>query len=121
MEQIAENQKMTGYEVAKKLGVSRSNVDAALQTLLDKGMLLSSVEDVTHFHAISIDEIQGKIQKPWIPHPALTKLLLNNFFHDVVIHEIMCDMKDELEARYGRNFEEIHRKYKGKGWGESAN
>lgn len=245
---LAENQKMTGYEVAKKLGVSRSNVYAALQTLLDKGMLLSSVGDVTHFHAIPIDEIQGKIQKnmdssfdflkqhfpsnvrslddfytidgekqvveriTWelhraeqviladfwseeaqllgdlllenekkgvsvlistvghvdLPlktkliddreeswqedgwrkfsflidrkvaiigvrgsnvatkaliteHPALTKLLLNNFFHDVVIHEIMHDMKEELETRYGRNFEEIHRKYTGKGWSGSAN
>lgn len=245
---LAENQKMTGYEVAKKLGASRSNVYAALQSLLDKGMLLSSVGDVTHFQAIPINEIQGKIQKnldasfdylrqhfpskvrtlddfytvdgekqvmervAWelqrtekeiiadfwseeaklfgdllldneqrgatvllstvghvdLPlktilmddreeswqehgwrkfsflidrkvaiigvrgsnvttkaliteHPALTKLLLNNFFHDVVLHEIMHDMKDELEKRYGRNFEEIHRKYTGKGWDESSN
>lgn len=240
---LAENNKMTGYEVAKKLGVSRSNVYTALQNLLDNGMILSLKGDPTYFQAIPLEEIRNKIQdkmnssfqylnkhfpsflrslddfytldgekqvterarlemlkandeviadiwteeadvfgnvlvecerkdinvmvssvgainlplktvlmdereESWqengwrkfsfvidrktailgvrgqdistkalfTEHPAMVKLLLNNFFHDIVIHEIMNDMKEEIEQRYGRNFEEIYRKYTGKGW-----
>jgi HTH-type transcriptional regulator, sugar sensing transcriptional regulator len=240
---LAENNKMTGYEVAKKLGVSRSNVYSALQNLLDNGMILSSISDHTYFQALPLKQIQNKIQDKidtsfkylnkhfptllhslddfytldgekqvaerarlellkandeiiadiWteeadlfgnilvecehqninvmvstvgsveLPlktvlmderedswqengwrkfsfvidrktailgvrgqgfatkaliteHPAMVKLLLNNFFHDIVIHEIMNDMKEEMEQKYGRNFEKIYRKYTGKGW-----
>jgi HTH-type transcriptional regulator, sugar sensing transcriptional regulator len=240
---LAENNRLTGYEAAKKLGASRSNVYSSLQGLLDKGMLLISKGEPAYYQAIPLEEIQQKIQQKmsdsfsflekhfpvylrtlddfftiegekqavervtyelqnakeeliadmWteeadlfgsllveseergirvlvstvgaveLPlstvlmdereeswqdngwrkfsfvvdrkvaiigvrgdrfatktlvteHPALVKLLLNNFFHDVVIHEIMNDMKEEMEKRYGRNFEEIYRKYTGEGW-----
>jgi HTH-type transcriptional regulator, sugar sensing transcriptional regulator len=242
---LAESGQSTGYELAKKLGASRSNVYAVLQTLSDKGVVLLIKGEPIYYRSVTFEEIQEKIQskmdasfcflkkhfpiqlrslddfftldgekqvvervryelqnghteiiadvwteeaelfgdflveneqrglrvlvssvgKVTLPlsmvlmddreeswqsdgwrkfsfvidrriaiigvrgskyatkaliteHPALVKLLLNNFFHDIVIHEIMKDMKDEMETRYGRNFEEIYRKYTGKGWND---
>ena len=44
-------------------------------------------------------------------HPAMVELLLNNFFRDVVIHELQQDMGAKLEDKYGKNFKKIIQKY----------
>ncbi|KRF39192.1 TrmB family transcriptional regulator [Paenibacillus sp. Soil787] len=46
-------------------------------------------------------------------HPAMVELLLNNFFRDVVIHELQQDMGAKLEDKYGKNFKKIIQKYTG--------
>lgn len=242
---LAENKELTGYEVAKKLGSSRSNVYASLQNLQDSGLILCSVGEPKIYQSLPLEEMENIIQekmndsfnylrnhfplflrkldnfytldgekqvfertrlelakakkeiladiwteeadlfgdllleaeqnevnvivssvgmanlplkkviihgreeawqeKGWrkfsyvidrqvailgvrgngyatkallTEHPAMVMLLLNNFFHDLVIHEIMSDMKDEVLQRYGRNFEEVYKKYTGSGWGE---
>ncbi len=51
----------TGYEIAKRLGVSRSNVYTALQKLVEKGVLLESRGEPNHYHSLSIEDISGKI------------------------------------------------------------
>ncbi|MCH5584392.1 TrmB family transcriptional regulator [Shimazuella sp. AN120528] len=242
---LGEKGKLTGYEVSKQIGTSRSHVYTALQNLIDKGMVMISKGDPSYYDSISFQEIRKKIEanlehsfdyleqhyptkseslddfftlegdrqviervhfevangqqeviadiwseeaeifgdilmeieqkdvrlivsavgdiplpiknllvddreeswqkKGWrkfsfvidrkiailgvrgkgiytkalvTKHPAMVQLLLNNFFHDVVLHEIMSDMKEDMMKRYGRNFEEIYRKYTGMGWGE---
>jgi sugar-specific transcriptional regulator TrmB len=49
-------------------------------------------------------------------HPALVSLLLNNFFHDYVLHELERDLGEELARRYGRRYERLYRKLTGQGW-----
>lgn len=241
---LIQNSKLTGYEVSKRIGVSRSNVYAALESLLNKGFILVSKGERTFYYAIPLDEIQLKleqsmqksfqqlqktlhpksievddfytltgekqvvdriqlqlsktktelfadfwseettlfgeflmeaqekglhvivsalgsvdlpikhvlVQEPeqyWqniigrnfsflldrevaivgirgnevetkaliTKHPAIVRMVLNHFYHDAVLHDIKKDMKEEMENRYGPNFEEIVRKYTGKGWG----
>ena len=45
---LAESGTQTGYEIAKQLGVSRSNVYSALQKLAEKGAVLTSHGEPTH-------------------------------------------------------------------------
>jgi sugar-specific transcriptional regulator TrmB len=52
----------TGYEIAKRLGVSRSNVYSALQKLVEKGVVLASKGEPTHFHALSLEDISAHIE-----------------------------------------------------------
>jgi sugar-specific transcriptional regulator TrmB len=52
----------TGYEIAKRLGVSRSNVYSALQKLVEKGVVLTSKGEPTHYHALSLEEITEHIE-----------------------------------------------------------
>ncbi|MCS7459636.1 HTH domain-containing protein [Paenibacillus doosanensis] len=236
---LSDSGTLTGYEIAKRLGVSRSNVYAALQKLAEQGVVLASKGEPTHYHCVPIDEIGNKIEadlqasiryvKAHMPkqeterteyfslegdakvlerlrcelklvkrealcdlwseeaellrgelqyahdqgvrilvsavggadlpegmlsfphereeawqersgrkfallldrklaivgtrgggqpakamlteHPAMVELLLNNFFHDVVMHELQRDMGDELARRYGQGFSKIVRKY----------
>lgn len=51
---LTEQGMMTGYEVAKKLGVSRSNVYAALQRLVDHGYILITQGEPTYYHALNV-------------------------------------------------------------------
>ncbi|MBD0379561.1 TrmB family transcriptional regulator [Paenibacillus sedimenti] len=236
---LAESGKRTGYEIAKRLGVSRSNVYSALQKLAEKGVVLTSHGEPTHYQSVPIDEIGDKIEaelqasiryvKSHMPkqdaerteyfslegdakvierirtelkkareealcelwseeaqllkdelahaqehgvrilastvgeaqlpngvhqfphgrdeawqarigrkftllidrklaiigtrgggeptkamlteHPAMAELLLNNFFHGVVMHELQRDMGAKLEDKYGKNFKKIMQKY----------
>ncbi|MFD0695555.1 TrmB family transcriptional regulator [Paenibacillus sp. GCM10027628] len=229
----------TGYEIAKRLGVSRSNVYSALQKLAEKGALLTSHGEPTLYQSVPIDEIGDKIEaelqaslrfvKSHMPkqdadrteyfslegdakvierirtelkkareealcdlwseeaellkdelahsqkqgvrilastvgevelpngvhqfphgreevwqarngrkftllldrklaiigtrgggeptkamlteHPAMVELLLNNFFHDVVMYELQRDMGAKLEDKYGKSFKKIIQKY----------
>ena len=48
---------LTGYEVAKLTGISRSNVYSALYSLLDKGKCFSSQGETTKYIAISKEEL----------------------------------------------------------------
>ncbi len=48
---------LTGYEVAKLTGISRSNVYSALYSLLDKGKCFASEGETTKYIAISKDEL----------------------------------------------------------------
>ncbi|GGG18365.1 transcriptional regulator [Lysinibacillus alkalisoli] len=59
---IALNEKpdQTGYEVAKMLGASRSNVYAALKTMHQKGICQSAEGSSTTYSAISIDDFIAK-------------------------------------------------------------
>jgi HTH-type transcriptional regulator, sugar sensing transcriptional regulator len=54
---LSEQGAMTGYEVAKKLGVSRSNVYAALQRLVDHGVILHRDGDPSHYTALQPEEL----------------------------------------------------------------
>ncbi|WP_248925121.1 TrmB family transcriptional regulator [Paenibacillus hamazuiensis] len=236
---LTESGTLTGYELAKRLGASRSNVYSALQKLTEKGVVLASVGEPMHYSCLPVDEIGEKLQtdiqasirfvKANMPrretqradffslegdakimerlrselkacreeafcdlwseeagmlgdelrqlqersvrvlvslvgggglpegvkalpherddawqerngrkfsllldrrlaiigtrggaepakamlteHPAMTELLLNNFYHDMVMHELLKDMGPELESRYGKHFEAVVRKY----------
>lgn len=59
---LAESGTQTGYEIAKRLGVSRSNVYAALQKLAEKGVVLTSHGEPTHYQSLSIEDISRKIE-----------------------------------------------------------
>ncbi|OCT11190.1 hypothetical protein A8709_05785 [Paenibacillus pectinilyticus] len=52
----------TGYEIAKGLGVSRSNVYAALQKLAEKGAVLTSHGEPTVYQCVPIEEIGERIE-----------------------------------------------------------
>ena len=45
---------LSGYEAAKRLGISRSNAYAALAGLVDKGAAYMAEEQAVQFHAVSI-------------------------------------------------------------------
>ncbi|UJF34185.1 TrmB family transcriptional regulator [Paenibacillus hexagrammi] len=245
---LAEGGTQTGYEIAKRLGVSRSNVYSALQKLAEKGVVLTSHGEPTHYQSLPIEEIGDKIHaelqasiryvqahmpkqdaqrseyfsldgdakvasrirtelkqakeealldlwseeaellkeeiseaqargvrvlvstigevelaegvtqfphgrdEEWqersgrkftllidrklaiigtwggseptkamlTEHPPMVELLLNNFFHDVVIHELMADMGPKLEDKYGKNFKKIVQKYTDPGGGKRS-
>jgi sugar-specific transcriptional regulator TrmB len=229
---------LTGYEIAKRLGVSRSNVYASLQRLVEKGVILESKGEPTHYQSMSMVDIGTKIEMDMITsiryvqehmpkpsaerteyfsmegdtkimdriraelkktteeafidlwseevellaevlqhtheqgvrvllsaigdvdlqgvqvfehardealqersgrkfslvldrrmaiigtrgggeptkalvteHPAMVELLINNFFHDVVMSELQRDMGAKLEEKYGKNFKKIIQKY----------
>ncbi|MCE5168578.1 MarR family transcriptional regulator [Paenibacillus profundus] len=54
---LSEQGAMTGYEVAKKLGVSRSNVYAALQRLVDQGLILHQDGEPSYYAALQPEEL----------------------------------------------------------------
>lgn len=45
-------------------------------------------------------------------------LLLNNFFHYYILHELEQDFGEQLTSRYGRRYEKLYRKLTGKGWND---
>nr|WP_300653376.1 helix-turn-helix domain-containing protein [uncultured Anaerobutyricum sp.] len=47
---------LSGYEAAKRLGISRSNAYAALAGLVDKGAAYVAEEQAVQYHAVSIKE-----------------------------------------------------------------
>lgn len=47
---------LSGYEAAKRLGISRSNAYAALAGLVDKGAAYMAEEQSVQYHAVSIKE-----------------------------------------------------------------
>ena len=47
---------LSGYEAAKRLGISRSNAYAALAGLVDKGAAYIAEEQAVQYHAVSIKE-----------------------------------------------------------------
>ena len=59
---LAESGTQTGYEIAKQLGVSRSNVYAALQKLAEKGAVLTSHGEPTRYQSVPIEEIGERIE-----------------------------------------------------------
>ncbi|SEC15236.1 Sugar-specific transcriptional regulator TrmB [Paenibacillus sp. GP183] len=59
---LSELGSITGYEIAKRMGISRSNVYAALQKLVEKGFVLESKGEPTLYQTISIDEIADTIE-----------------------------------------------------------
>ncbi|WNR43945.1 TrmB family transcriptional regulator [Paenibacillus roseipurpureus] len=60
--ELAVNGTQTGYEIAKGLGVSRSNVYAALQKLADKGAVLTSHGEPTVYQSVPIEEIGERME-----------------------------------------------------------
>ncbi|CAH0117976.1 hypothetical protein PAE9249_00441 [Paenibacillus sp. CECT 9249] len=58
---LAEQGAMTGYEVAKRLGVSRSNVYAALQKLVDHGFVMCSKGEPSLYTMIPVEELTRSI------------------------------------------------------------
>ena len=60
---LTEQGMMTGYEVAKKLGVSRSNVYAALQRLVDHGYVLMTQGEPTHYSALDVRQITDMMRE----------------------------------------------------------
>lgn len=58
---LAEQGAMSGYEVAKRLGVSRSNVYAALQKLVDHGFVLLSKGEPTLYKVLPAQELTRMI------------------------------------------------------------
>ncbi|MDR6552130.1 helix-turn-helix domain-containing protein [Paenibacillus qinlingensis] len=59
---LAVNGTQTGYEIAKGLGVSRSNVYAALQKLAEKGAVLTSHGEPTVYQSVPIEEIGERME-----------------------------------------------------------
>lgn len=59
---LAESGTQTGYEIAKQLGVSRSNVYSALQKLAEKGAVLTSHGEPTHYQSVPIEEIGERVE-----------------------------------------------------------
>lgn len=59
---LAECGTQTGYEIAKELGVSRSNVYSALQKLAEKGAVLTSHGEPTHYQSVPIEEIGERVE-----------------------------------------------------------
>ncbi|MVQ33598.1 HTH domain-containing protein [Paenibacillus sp. MAH-34] len=59
---LAESGTQTGYEIAKQLGVSRSNVYSALQKLAEKGAVLTSHGEPTHYQSVPIEEIGDRVE-----------------------------------------------------------
>ncbi|MEC0227500.1 TrmB family transcriptional regulator [Paenibacillus alba] len=59
---LAECGTQTGYEIAKQLGVSRSNVYSALQKLAEKGAVLTSHGEPTHYQSVPIEEIGERVE-----------------------------------------------------------
>ncbi|MCD1259602.1 HTH domain-containing protein [Paenibacillus athensensis] len=59
---LLETGAMTGYEIAKRLGVSRSNVYVALQKLVEKGVALASKGEPTHYQSVPIEEIGDRVE-----------------------------------------------------------
>jgi sugar-specific transcriptional regulator TrmB len=59
---LAESGTRTGYEIAKQLGVSRSNVYSALQKLAEKGAVLTSHGEPTVYQSVPIEEIGERIE-----------------------------------------------------------
>ncbi|SDN37755.1 Sugar-specific transcriptional regulator TrmB [Paenibacillus sp. yr247] len=59
---LAECGTQTGYEIAKALGVSRSNVYSALQKLAEKGAVLTSHGEPTYYQSVPIEEIGERIE-----------------------------------------------------------
>ncbi len=60
---LCKNGELTGYEVAKLCGISRSNVYAALYNLLEKGRCYSIDSDTTKYIALSKDELISTYQE----------------------------------------------------------
>ncbi|UHA75947.1 MarR family transcriptional regulator [Paenibacillus sp. 481] len=58
---LSEQGPMTGYEAAKKLGVSRSNVYAALQRLVDHGFVLHRQGEPSYYTSIQPEELTRTI------------------------------------------------------------
>jgi hypothetical protein len=44
-------------------------------------------------------------------HQAMISLLVNNFYHNLIMHELEKDLGGMLAERYGTNFESIIEKY----------
>lgn len=61
---MCRNSELTGYEIAKETGISRSNVYTALKSLVDKGAANIVEEKSTKYIAVPIEEFcNNKIQK----------------------------------------------------------
>lgn len=58
---LAEQGTMSGYEVAKRLGVSRSNVYAALQRLVDHGFMKVSKGEPSLYTVLPVEELTRMI------------------------------------------------------------
>lgn len=60
---LLKDKELTGYEVAKEIGVSRSNVYNALSGLADKGAAYLMEGNVTKYTALPVEEFCGNVIK----------------------------------------------------------
>lgn len=59
---LHEEANLSGYEVAKRVSVSRTNVYAALRSLLDKGVIRQSEGDPVTYDAVPVKELIRHLQ-----------------------------------------------------------
>ena len=83
---------LTGYEISKKTGISRSNAYSCLGSLVDKGAAYLIESDVTRYTAVDIDEFcSNKIRKLTLEH----KYLVENMPKTLVIEEGYITIKTD--------------------------
>lgn len=59
---LHEESKLSGYEVAKRVSVSRTNVYAALRSLIDKGACRMIEGDPVRYDAVPIQQLVGQLR-----------------------------------------------------------
>lgn len=59
---LYEKPRQSGYEVAKTIGVSRSNVYASLASLVKKGACTASEDKTTYYSAVPIKDVLAKVR-----------------------------------------------------------
>ncbi|MNR55634.1 hypothetical protein D3C85_1760440 [compost metagenome] len=45
-------------------------------------------------------------------HPSLIELLVNGFYHDLVMEQVEKDFSEELDREYGKDYERIIQPYR---------
>ena len=58
---IAQKGQQTGYEISNATGIARSNIYAALSSLLDKGIVYKVTKDPARYLAIPPEELKDKV------------------------------------------------------------
>lgn len=61
--ELLKHGEMTGYEVSKETGISRSNVYSALNSLVDKGVAYLCEGEATKFQAVDVKVFTGNVLK----------------------------------------------------------
>lgn len=84
---------LSGYQIAKKINISRSSVYAALEPMYEKGIILSKMESAQIYSAQNPVTLFGRLRREY----------LNN----------SKAVEDELKGFYDQNFEEKFSNLKG--------
>ena len=84
---------LSGYQIAKKINISRSSVYAALEPMYEKGIILSKMEAAQMYSAQNPVTLFGRLRREYIQNSKA--------------------VEDELKGFYDQNFEEKFSNLKG--------